>query len=244
MTFYYIPLWRNVTDEVENANQRIQDDTFRFSRIIESLGMQAAEAAMTLVAFIPILWNLSKGVNIPFIKDVPGSLVWLSLAVSVGGMTISWFVGTQLPRLEYNNQKVEATYRAELVLGEKINKASHATPEIIAKLFRDIKHNYHRLFLHYGYFDVWRGSFSQFMVIVPYLVMAPSLFGGLITLGILRQVANSFDQVRSSFSLFINNWTTITELRSIKLRLKEFEDNLERYQIAAAPEESVIKNLL
>ncbi|PCM57587.1 transporter, partial [Campylobacter sp. BCW_8712] len=44
--------------------------------------------------------------------------------------------------------------------------------------------------------------------------------------GIVMQINNAFDQVRSSFSVFITNWTTITQLRSIYKRLKEFEKNI------------------
>ena len=58
------------------------------------------------------------------------------------------------------------------------------------------------------------------------MLMGNGLFTGLITLGILVQVSNAFSQVRESFSVFINNWTTITELRSIHRRLKEFEENI------------------
>ncbi len=56
ITKNYIPRWRNVKKEIEGASQRIQEDAYRFARIIESLGVQVAEAMMTLVAFIPILY--------------------------------------------------------------------------------------------------------------------------------------------------------------------------------------------
>ncbi|MDP3052021.1 MAG: SbmA/BacA-like family transporter [bacterium] len=321
ITFDYIPRWRNVKEEIEGASQRIQEDAFRFARIIESLGIQVAEAAMTLVAFIPILWKLSKLVDvsaipvigknpiilvqivlmimfiplvanihlvylrlmaeipligklflplkksikpitaiIPFIliipiawvlskiifaipvvhiiltaKYIPGFLVWIALIVSVGGMVISWYVGSKLPGLEYNNQKVEAAFRKELVLGED-DKINHASAKTLTELFTGIRFNYHRLFLHYGYFDVWRGLFNQCMVLTPYVIMGHGLFTGFITLGVLQKVANSFDQVRACFSLFINNWTTITELRSIHMRLKEFEGNLDKFKIAETEE--------
>lgn len=229
ISFNYIPRWRNVTEEIEGASQRIQEDTYKFAKIVESLGSQVIDAVMTLAAFVPVLWVLSKGVEITFMKNIPGSLVWLALLVSIGGMTVSWFVGIKLPGLEYNNQKVEAALRKELVYGEddKVNRASLST---LTGLFTGIKFNYQRLFLHYGYFDLWRGMYSQFMVIVPYIVMGPGLFTGLITLGVLMKVSNSFDQVRGSLSLFINNWTVITELRSIWRRLHEFETNLKRHE--------------
>ena len=43
------------------------------------------------------------------------------------------------------------------------------------------------------------------------------------TLGVLIQTASAFREVQSSFSLFLQNWTRITELRSIYKRLMEFE---------------------
>jgi len=225
MTFSYVSQWQTVEEEVEGASQRIQEDIYRFARIVESLGLQVIRAILTLVAFLPILWGLSGGVDIPYIKDIPGSLVWVALIVSVGGLLISWFVGIKLPGLEYNNQKVEAAFRKELVYAED-DKVNFGKTETIVELFTGLKFNYHRLFLHYGYFDIWLNFFEQLMIIVPYLIMGPGLFTGLITLGVLVQVSNAFSKVRESFSIFIGNWTTITELRSIHKRLKEFELNI------------------
>jgi peptide/bleomycin uptake transporter len=225
MTFSYVAKWQKVEEEVEGASQRIQEDIYRFARIFESLGLQVSRAILTLIAFLPILWGLSSGVDLPYIKDIPGSLVWVALIVSLGGLIISWFVGIKLPGLEYNNQKVEAAFRKELVYAED-DKINYGKTETIVELFVGLKFNYHRLFLHYGYFDIWVNFFEQLMVIVPYLIMGPGLFTGLITLGVLVQVSNAFSKVRESFSIFIANWTTITELRSIHKRLKEFEHNI------------------
>lgn len=225
MTFAYVEKWQKVEEEVEGASQRIQEDIYRFARIVESLGLQVVRAIMTLFAFLPILWGLSSGVEIPYIKDIPGSLVWLALAVSLGGLIISWFVGIKLPGLEYNNQRVEAAFRKELVYAED-DKVNYGKTPTIVELFTSLKFNYHRLFLHYGYFDLWLNAFEQVLVIVPFIIMGPGLFTGVITLGVLIQVSNAFDKVRESFSIFISNWTTITELRSIFKRLKEFEINI------------------
>ncbi len=229
MTFNYIPRWRNVEEEIEGASQRIQEDAFRFARIVESLGLQVVRAVMTLVAFLPILWTLSDKVRLEILKDVPHSLVWVALIASLGGMTVSWFVGIKLPGLEYNNQKVEARFRKELVYGED-DKQNYASVGTLAELFTSIRMNYRRLYLHYGYFDLWMHLYDQMMTIVPYVVMAPGLFSGAIMLGTMIQVSNAFSKVHGSFALFIHNWTTITELRSIWKRLHEFEANLDRHQ--------------
>ena len=182
---------------------------------------------MTLAAFVPILWGLSNGISVPVIKAVPGSLVWAALGLSLGGMVISWFVGIKLPGLEYNNQKVEAAFRKELVYGED-DKTQFASLPTLTKLFTEIRGNYHRLFLHYGYFDLWTNTYGQLMYVVPFLFLGPNVFAKTVTLGIVMQVIDAFSQVQSSFSMFINNWTTVTELRSIRKRLREFEANLDR----------------
>ena len=229
ITFNYIPRWRSVKQEIEGASQRIQEDCNRFARIVENLGLQIVRAIMTLIAFIPILWSLSDSVQVPFLKDIEGSLVWVALTVSLGGIIISWFVGWYLPGLEYNNQKVEAAFRKDLVLGED-NKKDYAQPEKLWELFIGIRFNYQRLYLHYGYFDGWMNFYDQLMIIVPYLVVGPGLFTGLITLGTVVQVSNAFQRVHGGFALFLHNWTTITELRSIWKRLHEFEANLTKYE--------------
>lgn len=229
ITFDYLPKWRNVTEDIEGASQRIQEDTHKFAEIIENLGLQIVRSIMTLIAFIPVLWELSAKTDIPFFGMEGGSLVWYALVISIGGLIITWFVGAKLPGLEYNNQKVEAAFRKELVFGED-DKSNYARPETILELFTGIKFNYQRLFNHYGYVDVWINSYDQFMVIVPYLLVGPGLFTKLITLGVVVQVSNAFRKVHEGFGVFLYQFTTITELRSIWKRLREFEDNLRRFK--------------
>ena len=186
---------------------------------------------MTLIAFIPILYGLSAKVDVPILRDIEGSLVWVALTISIGGLFISWFVGWKLPGLEYNNQKVEAAFRKDLVLGED-DKVNYADLGKLRGFFKDIRRNYQRLYFHYGYFDAWSTSYDQFMMILPYVVMGPGLFTGVLTLGVMVQVNNAFQKVHGGFALFLHNWTTITELRSIWKRLHEFEANLDKYRIS------------
>ena len=141
ITFSYIPKWKNLEKDIEGSSQRIQEDCARWAKLIESLGLQVIRAIMTLIAFLPILWTLSSSVEVPFLKDINGSLVWCALSVSVGGLIISWFVGGKLPGLEYNNQKVEAAFRKDLVLAED-NKKEYAREETLWELFLGILEKY------------------------------------------------------------------------------------------------------
>ena len=221
MTFFYVPMWVNNDAEIEGSSQRIQEDTARFARIVETLGLELFESILKVFAFITILWTLSAQVGLSVLKDIPGSLVWIALICSIGGMAISFVVGIKLPSLEYNNQKVEAAYRKQLVYGED-HKEFANVPSIL-ELFLPLRMNYFRLFLHYGYFDVWRIFYLQSVVLIPFIAMAPGLFTGALTLGVVLRTTHAFDKVIGSFSYFIRSWTTITELLSVIKRLREFE---------------------
>jgi peptide/bleomycin uptake transporter len=96
----------------------------------------------------------------------------------------------------------------------------------VLELFMGVRLNNFRLFNHYAYFHLWSNFYGQMMVIFPFLLMGPSLFTGLITLGVIQQVSNAFGKVNDAFSYLIDRWTDITELRSIYKRLSEFEKAL------------------
>ncbi|MFN8954541.1 MAG: putative transporter [Burkholderiales bacterium] len=223
MTEDYLPRWQGTDANVEGASQRIQEDCMRLARQTENLGLGLVRALLTLVSFIPILWALSAGMAIAWLQ-FEGSLFWVALITALGGTVISWFVGIRLPGLEYNNQRTEAALRKDLVFAEDDRSRMHL-PTVL-ELFTGVRLNNFRLFNHYAYFHLWSNLYSQMMVIFPFLLMGPSLFTGLITLGVIQQVSNAFNKVNDAFSYLIERWTDITELRSIYKRLSEFEKAL------------------
>lgn len=221
MTAYYMEHWQALRT-VEGSAQRVQEDTMRFSSIVEDLGTSFLSALMTLVVFLPILWGLSANVSeVPLIGSVPGSLVWIALVVSAFGTALLWIVGIRLPGLNFENQKVEAALRKELVYGE--DNADRADPPTFRALFANVQKNYYRLYFHYTYFNLARYSYLQVAGYVPLLTLSPSILAGTLTLGLYQQVQNAFGEVASSFQFFARAWTTIVELQSIYMRLHRFE---------------------
>ncbi|MGO4842264.1 SbmA/BacA-like family transporter, partial [Rhizobiaceae sp. 2RAB30] len=108
--------------------------------------------------------------------------------------------------------RVEAAYRKELVYGEDHDE--RADPVTIAELFANVRRNYFRLYFHYMYFNVARIFYLQADNIFGTFILAPSIVAGKLTLGIMTQILNVFEQVRSSFQYLVNSWTTIVELLS------------------------------
>jgi peptide/bleomycin uptake transporter len=221
MNDYYIANWARLRT-IEGASQRVQEDTMRFATTMEGLGINLIDAVMTLLAFLPVLLRLSSNITeLPIVGSIPYPLVVAAVVWSILGTGLLALIGIRLPGIEFFNQRVEAAYRKELVLGE--DEPARADPPTVQALFANIRRNYFRLYLNFMYFNIGRIVYLQTDNIFPYFLLAPTIVAGKITLGAMNQIMNAFSQVRSSFQYLINSWSTIVELISIYQRLRAFE---------------------
>lgn len=221
MNEYYTEHWEKLR-HIEGASQRVQEDTMRFASVLEDLGVNFVKAIMVLIAFLPILFELSKQVKVlPIVGEIDHSLVWAAIVWAVFGTVLLMVVGIKLPGLQFNNQKVEAAYRKELVYGE--DHEERAQPKTLRELFSSVRFNYFRLYLHYSYFNLVSIWYIQLDILYSLVVLFPSIAAGKMTLGLITQIGNVFDKVRESFQYLISSWKTIIELLSIYKRLRIFE---------------------
>ena len=100
---------------------------------------------------------------------------------------------------------------------------TRADPPTVRELFANVRRNYFRLYFHYMYFNVARIFYLQIDNVFGYVILAPAIVAGAITLGLMNQILNALGQVRSSFQYLVNSWTTVVELLSIYKRLRAFE---------------------
>jgi peptide/bleomycin uptake transporter len=221
MNEFYITHWPRLRT-IEGASQRVQEDTMRFATTMENLGVELISAVLTLVAFLPVLVKLSSSITeLPLIGSIPYPLVFAAVIWSVVGTGALALIGIRLPGIEFFNQRVEAAYRKELVLGE--DDPARADPPTLNELFGNIRRNYFRLYLNFMYFNIGRIVYLQTDAIFSYILLAPTIVAGKITLGTMNQIIRAFGQVRSSFQYLVNAWSTIVELISIYQRLRGFE---------------------
>lgn len=226
MNNFYMENWQDVR-HIEGASQRVQEDTRIFSSIMESLGISFVRSIMTLIAFVPLLWTLSQQITTyPLVGEISGGLVFLAILSAAFGTVVLALVGFRLPGLEFENQKVEAAYRKELVYGE--DAGDRADPVTAGQLFHNLRSFYFRYFFHYLYFNVARWAYLQGSNFVPFFALGPTIVTGVITFGVFQQVMNAFNQVENAFQFLANSWTRIVELMSVFKRLRAFELNINR----------------
>jgi peptide/bleomycin uptake transporter len=221
MNDYYMANWSRLRT-IEGASQRVQEDTMRFATTVEGLGGNLIGSFMTLVVFLPILARLSSNVSeLPVVGSIPYPLVFAAVIWSLFGTGLLALIGIRLPGIEFFNQRVEAAYRKELVLGE--DDPARADPPTAQALFAAVRRNYFRLYLNFMYFNVARYGYLQTDSIVGYFLLTPTIVAGHITLGAVQQILRAFSQVSSSFQYLVKSWSTIVVLLSIYQRLRAFE---------------------
>jgi len=207
---------------IEGASQRVQEDTIRFSRIMEGLGTSFIESVMVLIEYFPLLMGLSVGIPIMWFGDwsyglVSGALIW-----AVGGtvlmIALAWFL--RLVGIEYDLQKREAAYRKILVIAEDDGSVR---PKSLEELFTGVRKIHYKSYLFYLYFNIGRLAYLQANVLVGYIFLAPAIVAGVMTLGVMQQILRAFGRVEGSLQYLFNAWPTIIELASVYKRLREFE---------------------
>ena len=209
--------------KIEGASQRVQEDTIKFTRIMESLGTSFIESVMVLIQFVPILLGLSFGIPIFFFGEWQYGLITGALLWTLGGTAfligLGWIL--RLVGVEYDLQKKEAAYRKILVVAEDDN---NVRPKTINELFNDVRSIHFLSYLRYLYFNVGRMAYLQANVLSAYVFLAPAIVAGVVTLGVMQQIIRAFGRVEGSMQYLLKAWPTIIELASVYKRLREFED--------------------
>ena len=208
--------------KIEGASQRVQEDTIKFTRIMESLGTSFIESVMVLIQFVPILLGLSIGIPIFFFGDWQYGLITGALLWTLGGtaflIALGWFL--HLVGVEYDLQKKEAAYRKILVIAEDDD---NVRPKTINELFDDVRSIHFLSYIRYLYFNIGRMAYLQANVLSAYVFLAPAIVAGVVTLGVMQQIIRAFGRVEGSMQYLLKAWPTIIELASVYKRLREFE---------------------
>ena len=236
-TAHYLFRWRTAMVEwyhsvydkarkIEGASQRVQEDTIKFTRIMEGLGTSFIESVMVLIQFVPILLGLSIGIPIFFFGDwqyglVTGALIW-TLGGTIFLIALGWLL--RLVGVEYDLQKKEAAYRKILVIAED---DGNVRPKTIDELFADVRSIHFLSYVRYLYFNVGRMAYLQANVLSAYVFLAPAIVAGVVTLGVMQQIIRAFGRVEGSMQYLLKAWPTIIELASVYKRLREFESQIQ-----------------
>ena len=223
--YYRIELQRTV----DNADQRIAEDLRQLGELTMQLFLGLLGAVATLVSFLFILWNLSGPLSLaPIGLDVtiPGYMAWVCLVYAIVGTFLANLVGRRLIPLNFQKQRFEANFRFSLVRvrenaeGIALYRGEQREADQLNARFADVFANGWKVLFTQAQLAFYQSGYAQLAIIFPYVVTAPRFFAGAITFGVMTQTASAFGQVQSALSFFVDNYTSLAELRAVMDRLR------------------------
>ena len=241
MTTRYLGQWLHdanhyrmqvVGDAADNPDQRIAEDVKQFIEGTLSIGIGLMSSIVSLVSFTFILWGLSADAPLHVFGtdyNIPGYLFWGALIYALLGTVLTHFLGRPLVSLNFQQQRLEADFRFNLVRvrenSEQIALLDGETAERgqLQGRFARLVQNWMEIMRVTKRVTFFTAAYGQAAVIFPFVLVAPAYFADKMQLGGMMQTASAFGSVADALSFFITSYRTIAEWRAVVARLDGFE---------------------
>ncbi len=227
---------RFTDSQTDNPDQRIQADVDIFttgtggtpnSPTVGTGAMLlfgAISSVSTVVAFIPILWNLSFDVTV-FGVTLPKALFWVAFVYVFFATVVAFWIGRPLIRFSFRNELTNAAFRYALVrlrdAAEAVGFYRGESTErgLLRSRYDSIITNYRGYVRRTLQFTGWNLAMSQIITPLPLIVQAPNLFSGKMDFGDVTQSASAFSNISDSLSFFRNAYDQFAAYRASIIRL-------------------------
>ncbi|PWC93452.1 ABC transporter [Azospirillum sp. TSO5] len=223
--------------EHDNPDGRIAEDIRITAEVAIDLGHSLTYCALLLVSFTNILWMLSGTLTVTVFGSelsVPGHLLYVALIYAVVGTSIAMLIGQPLVNAVNRRQGYEADFRFALARirenGQTIALLHGESAERghLTGLFAGVARGWNRQTAALANMMVFSASYSVLSAAFPILVAAPRYITGAITLGVLMQTAQAFQQTVGALSWPIDNLPRAAEWRASVERVLNLHDALVR----------------
>lgn len=223
--------------EHDNPDGRIAEDIRIATETAIDLAHSLFHAMLLLASFATVLWALSgppyldiAGVHL----YIPGHLVWIAVLYSATGTLVAWLLGHPLVAAQNRRQTFEANFRFGLAHAREhsfliaLLQGDDNEGRNLRGLFRSAAKAWNRqtrALVNLFYFTSAWWVLSQ---VFPIMVAAPRYIAGTITLGVLMQTAQGFQQMVGALSWPIDNVGNVAGWRASVERVLGLYDALGR----------------
>ncbi len=230
----------------DNPDGRIAEDIRIATESAINLAHSLFYCLLLLVSFTKILWSLSgpgqvtiAGIDI----YIPGHLVWVALVYAAIGTSVAMWLGHPLVRAVNNRQTHEANFRFGLVHAREKSEAialirgEKDERRRFSDLFVEVAVAWRRQTSALLHITMFTSTWSVLSTAFPILVAAPRYISGSISLGVLMQTAQAFQQMEGALSWPIDNLGLGAEWKASVERVLGLHDALTRLEEEVADAE-------
>lgn len=239
--------------EHDNPDGRIAEDIRIATEVALDLAHSLFYSLLLLVSFTHILWRLSGSghIDLGFLEvTVPGYLVVVAVLYALAGTTVAVLLGRPLVRAADRRQHDEASFRFGMAHvrenSAKIALSHGETDERsrLSVLFKLVERAWDRQTNALTNVFMFTQAYSTLSVAFPVLIVSPRYIAGTISLGVLMQTAQAFQQMAAGLSWPIDNLARVAEWRASVERVLGLHEALQtlreqaRDRIVVAPGEA------
>lgn len=231
--------------EHDNPDGRIAEDINVVTASTIALAHSLVYSLLIFGSFVDILLVVTGSINLPGTSLlVPGYMVILAFAYAGAGTLFGLLLGRPLINATNQLQTAEANFRfglahsrensesIALMQGEGIERQNSTA------FFADLGRRWYRQTLAYLGIVSFTSGYGVLLPVFPILVVAPQYIAGSMTLGVLMQTAQAFQQLTSALSWPIDNLAELARCRASADRvLSLYHDLLLLDEQAAVPQE-------
>lgn len=231
--------------EHDNPDGRIAEDIRIATASCIGLAHSLVYSLLIFGSFFDILLTITGSMAFPGTSmQVPGYMLYLAFAYAGTGTLFGLLLGRPLIKATNKLQTAEADFRfglahtrassesIALMHGEGVERKTAAT------FFAALSLRWYRQTLGYLGIVSFSSGYGTLLPVLPILVMAPQYIAGSMSLGVLMQAAQAFQQVTSALSWPIDNLGELANCRASVQRVVSLYGDMQLLdEQAAEPQE-------
>lgn len=223
--------------EHDNPDGRIAEDIRIATEAAVDLAHSLFYAVLLLAGFATVLWTLSgpPELNVAGVRlFIPGHLVWIAVFYSAIGTLVAWLLGYPLVAAQNRRQMFEANFRFGLAHAREhslqiaLLRGDGNEGRNLRGLFRGVAKTWNRQTRALANLFYFTSAWWVLSQVFPIMVAAPRYMAGAITLGVLMQTAQAFQQMVGALSWPIDNVNNVAGWRASVERVLGLHDALGR----------------
>ncbi len=234
--------------EHDNPDGRIAEDIRIVTESAIGLAHSLVYSLLIFGSFVDILLAVTGSANLPGTSLlVPGYMVILAFAYAGAGALFGLLLGRPLINATNKLQTAEANFRFGLAhLRESSESIALMRGEGVERqnstaYFAELGRRWYRQTLGYLGIVSFSSGYGVLLPVFPILVVAPQYIAGSMSLGVLMQAAQAFQQVTSALSWPIDNLGELARCRASAQRVMSLYHDLLllEEQVAASQEHRI-----
>jgi vitamin B12/bleomycin/antimicrobial peptide transport system ATP-binding/permease protein len=207
---------------VANPDERIAEDIRSFTATTLSFMVMLVNGVLAVVSFSGVLWTISR------------SLFGVAIGYALFGSLVTIYLGRPLISLNYRQLDREASFRSGLVhVGANAESIALSRREgrLMALLLRrldDLAANFRRQIAVSRNLGFFTTGYNYLIQIIPALFVAPLFIRGKVEFGVVTQSAMAFSQVLGAFSIFVNQFQSLSSFGAVIVRVSALAAAIEK----------------